>query len=224
MAIALINSATAGGINGAVTSGIITTGATLLVLVVTYYAAPTVSDSSSGTNTFTALTQYASGEAKVRLYYCVNPGYTTAGATHTFTLSGSGTYSYVSAFAFSGTGAYDANANGNTGASGSSLTTGSITPSEAGCLLIAGVSTGAGTSGTYSIDNGFSAPIGNVWTNNVHEGNGASYLVHTSGAMNPAFSWTGSGVCCAAIAAFKAAAAGGGSILLPMMQHGLYVR
>src|SRR6516164_6555384 len=102
MAIALVNHTviTGLGTDGGTSPAIDTTGATLLVISVGYYAAATKTVSDSYSNTWTPLTaQENSGDDGNRLWYALNP---VVGTGHTFTITGSGVYLSACIAAFRG--------------------------------------------------------------------------------------------------------------------------
>ena len=207
MAYALINHVEAGlGANGGTTGSIDTTGASFLVLNVSYYdpgTAPTISDSKS--NTWSALTLQSSTGSS-RLYYCASP---SVGTGHTFSANGTGSYPSLQVLAFSGShGTPFDQQNGATSAGATSLATGSITPSEDNELVIAGLVHGDNTAGAVSIDGGFTA-YKNAFSSGNNMGGGIAYLIQTTAtAANPSWSVTTSTQLAATIASFKAAAGG----------------
>lgn len=188
------------------TDSIDTTGADLLVAVVSYYGNttdPVLSDSKG--NTWTGLTarEQSGVTFSNRIYYC-KP--TSVGSGHTFTAGPGGTsYPTISVSAFSGTktsSVFDQESGAATAGNVTSFQPGSITPSEDGCLLVTGVSTD-GTS--HSINSSFNATATDKLTGN-HLGGGIAYKIQTTAAAeNPMWSWTGSSSKAAAMASFKPA-------------------
>lgn len=200
---------TNGGAGAVTTPAIDTTGANLIVLAVSSYAAtsePTISDSKS--NTWSQLTIRSAGDTRFRLFYCAGP---TVGSGHTFTVSPSAGNPYQSfcVGAFSGAAAstpFDQQ-NGAT-ATGTSLATGSVTPSEDNELVIAGLNFAAVN--TISVNGGFTISDQINYSASVRFGSAMAYLIQTSlAAANPSFSWSTSTAAAAGIATFKAAAGGG---------------
>lgn len=203
--IATVANATASAAAGstATTGAINTTGATLLVIVVDNYSqdstTATITDSKS--NTWTALTNRAGGTSNIAIMYAQNP---TVGTGHTFSCTGS--YCTIFVSAWSGTltsGVFDVQ-NGASCPSCSTLATGSVTPSQADSLIIAGFSDNDTTA--LSIDSGFTKI--NEQRNNSFETGADAYLIQTTAsAVNP--TWTASGAVAraAAIAVFKPAGA-----------------
>jgi len=182
---AFVVSATCGGTNGCTTSGANTTGATLIVASVTNFSAsaPTTPTDSKG-NTWTPLTDRVSGTTlHNRLFYTVP---TSVGSGHTFTDTDTGDFPGMTVLAFSGTAAsspFDVQ-NGGTTTSGTTLASGSITPS-------------------LNNDSSFATPIGiNEGTTGGNEGNYMSYLIQNpAAAVNP--TWTCTAPRAASIASFK---------------------
>lgn len=207
---ALVSSVIGQGTADAVTSaGIDTTGATILAFgLISYGAAtePTVSDSKG--NTWTQRTAYTDGVTRTRVYYAANP---TVGSGHTFTATGTGSFSAVAVSAHDGiatTTPYDVE-NGGSFSSGTTGSTGSVTPSEDGELLVAvwGYAANGQPTGV-SVDNSFTV-MGQASNTGNSFGVAHAYLYQTpAAAVNPAASWTGSTSGSAAIATFKAAGGG----------------
>lgn len=217
MAFSLLANTIATGLNSPITTGAIdTTGANLLVVVVGNYTGvngqATVSDSKS--NSWTGATLQAVGNNYVRIYYCASP---IVGAGHTFTASNGGTIAGgVAVQAWSGASAspFDVE-NGAFAGSNTSLQTGSVTPSQANSLIIAGVSTDSAGS-TFAIDISFTVSNSQNYTGGTTEGLAAAYLAQGAAAsVNPAWSWSGLAVVSAVIAVFKPAIVSRPAIYLP---------
>lgn len=194
------------------TSSIDTTGATLLVAHVSSFAVtaePTLTDSKG--NTWIGLTaQVEGGTSRSRLFYAANP---SVGTGHTFTLTdpGGNIFAGLEVQAWSGasiTLPFDVE-NGGTQSSGTSLATGSVTPSVNNELVVTGAHIHTTGSGTISIDSGFS--ISDQDQGGAVPARFASamaYLVQsTAGAVNPSWSWSTTTSAAATIATFKAATA-----------------
>lgn len=195
--------------NSVTSSSIDTTGADLLVVVVSDYSAAsegTLSDSKS--NTWTKRTIYNDGSIQRTVaYYAKNP---TVGSGHTFTVNGTAHYPGIAVAAFSGadtSAPYDTEA-GSYGST-SPFAAGSITPSQSDSLVISGA--GYWVSGVVdasSINGGFTL-ASHVAKGVAGFGAGVAYLIQTSAAAaNP--SWTTSSAVSAWAAtnlSFKAAAA-----------------
>lgn len=187
--------------NGVTTTGISTVGAKGIYLGVTYDngTTPVISDSKSNTWTpRTAVNNVADG-ISCRIYYCENP---TTDAAHTFSASAVGSEPGIGVLAVTGVltaSSYDGVENGATAHAATTLQTGSATPDEDNCILIAfcGCShqiTSIGSSFTL-LDN--PNPPGTSW------GPAMAYKIQTTaGAENPAFGFASSNAV-AAIAVFK---------------------
>jgi hypothetical protein len=217
MTIALVVnvSGVSSGGSGFTTSSVDTTGATLLVASVNHFNGvndAVVSDSNG--NTWVGLTAQVSptNNARTRLFYVVNP---TVGAGHTFTLSPDVTFGTLQVAAFSGvatTSPFDAE-NGSSADTATSIQPGSVTPSEANCLVITSecLRDNSLTGDTVSINGGFTITNQNPGVGSNYLQGALAYLIQTSAAAaNPTWSWTTSDSVAAAIAVFKSAGGGGG--------------
>lgn len=133
----LITSGKGVGGTAPTTGSLDTTGATLLVAVVTYTGTVTGMSDSKG-NTWTGLTAYANSGVTSRIYY-VNSNTPTVGTGHTFTYTASGGANVINVMAFSGTAAnpFDVE-NGNNSASAATIQPGSVTPSKDDNIVITG--------------------------------------------------------------------------------------
>ena len=174
------------GINGGTTVAINTTGASLIVVSVSWFGNP-VTFTDSAANTWTALTTQAGGGPQSnRLYYKISP---TTSATHTFTVTGTGIYCVIGVVAFSGTPVTFLSQNGapNLGVV-TSFQPGAVSPANvSGALFVTGLNCGTGTA--ISVDSGFTASAVSAGANN--DGGGIAYLIGTTGsAVNPTWSWT----------------------------------
>lgn len=208
--------------NTATTPSITSTGATLLVAVIGIQdtkAPAAISDSKS--NTWTGLTAktFATNQT-TQIFYVANP---TVGTSHTFTVTGTSIFFAMTVYAFSGvvtTSPFDQQ-NGGTSTSSTALSTGNITPSVNGSLIVTGFGSGANLStlGYVAVDSDvasiFSQGDG-VWNNSSnYYGSWAAWGVQTTAAAIHA-TWStfgGSGVNAngtAVIASFKPATATGG--------------
>ena len=192
---------------GATTSSFDSTGADLIVVGIGWYTgALTVTDSKS--NTWNALTvEETAGNVKSILYWC-SP--TTVGSGHTVNVSGAGSYPSITAHAFSGTNGspFDLeSAGGNTGG-GTTVQPGSLTASEANCLLVTSMGSSFAIS-SNTINSGFSAITTVALQSGVCQGTDTAYLIQTTAtAVNPTFSWTTASQSNCVMASFKAAATG----------------
>lgn len=213
MAIALVAHVAAQDKDAVTSSAVDTTGATILVVGLSRYqagGAVTITDSKG--NTYTALTAQASSNvAYSRIYYCPNP---TVGSGHTFTGTGSESYFTIAAAAFSGvttTSPFDVENGAVSPSSGAApvISTGSVTPTNAGSLAAAVVAI-CDNGTTASVDSSYSISDQMVWVNNTAEGVALAWK-EISAASNPQFTISG-GVTdsSAVIAVFKPGAGGGG--------------
>lgn len=197
---ALLVHASGAGLNGLTTPNIDTSGASLLVVVLSDYQGATIGTlTDSNNNTWTKLTSHANASLeRATIYYCASP---IVGSGHNFTYSGTGTFAALAALAFSGASIspFDFE-NGATAASATSLATGSVTPPEDDCLIIAGLS---GLQ-TATINAGFTISDQVAFSGGVNLNLAAAYLIQTTaGAVNPTFSWTTPDDAAASIAVFK---------------------
>lgn len=210
MAIALVANVGAGSAtsNNVTTGSIDTTGADLIVIVVSAYGgAPTLSDSKG--NTWTARTSY--GPIHVcKIYYCASP---TVGSGHTFTLTSSTLYPTVNVAAFSGTHAtpYDVeNGYAEVGAPSTTGQPGSVTPSEDNEVLITGTTHASTVS---SIGSSFTITDNIAYGAGTNIGGAMAYKIQTSaGAENPTWTYGSAQYFTASIATFKAG--GGGAAVV----------
>lgn len=202
---ALISSTskTSGTANTVVTDGITTTGATFIVIGISFNngTPPTITDSRS--NTWTALTQSGvTSNTAARLYYCVNP---TVGASHTFTASGTGIYTSIFVMAFdtlTDSNAFDAQ-NGGTSTGSSTVATGSITTAENGELIIS-IFAHNSTSSSNTISDSFTVVETEPFASGLNYGGSFAYLRQSSaGAINPTWTRIGTSTQAARIASFK---------------------
>jgi len=198
----LLSSVTAyNGVNSNTTSAIDTTGAELITISCVFYTLatiPVIIDSEG--NTWTALTKANSvTAAAVIIYYCINP---TTSANHTFTATSINSYPaiVVNAFSCASSPTFESQ-NSNNALGGSSITTGSVTPTTGSNLVLTVAN--CWTADILSIDNGFT--ISGTVPPTINTLAGASaYKLDQSGAVNPTWTWTGSnGETAATIAVFK---------------------
>jgi hypothetical protein len=207
MSYAIVTSTEADGSGDVTTPAINTLSADLIVVwaVGQNGGAFTFTDDPSGQspNTWTTLTERPSSGVKGQFYYVQAPN---KSATHTFRLQGAFVSVYVMAFSGAVAAPFDQE-NGAANSSSATISTGSVTPSEANELIIAGVATNGSPS--YAINGGFTIAQSNI---NAGSFAGAiACLIQTSAtAANPQWSGLETGVDNAAgIATFKAAASGG---------------
>lgn len=186
MAIVLVANAAAVyqfGPGGSTTSGIDTTGATLLVAVAPYYTTATMTMSDSKSNTWVQIGTYGGTDPKVGVWYVKNP--TSVGTSHTFSCLGTGSYASIAVSAYSGT---DTSALVDQSAGANAASPGSITPSVNDCVVVAVL--GMHGANAPTIDSGFT--LTNGMAENFSYGVGMAYKVQTTAAaVNPTWSATG---------------------------------
>ena len=196
------------GASGGTTSAIDTTGADLIVIAVSWFSAvspPTVTDSKS--NTWTGLTSTSIGsDPAIKLFYCQAP---TVGSGHTFTITGTSTYSRVSAQSFSRSSSSPFDVESGDGVtSGTTVQPGSITPTVSNSLLVSATAWNNWGVTSTSINSGFTETCDAEPVAGLNYGHTQSYIVHTSGSINPTITGSYTYVTAATrIAAFKPATA-----------------
>lgn len=172
--------------SGTTGSPLNTTGANLLVAIITGSGTSTAAPTDSNSNTWTAGTQYGtSGQILTQLYYAFSP---TVGTSHSFTNNaGGGSVLQVAAFSgmLAGSGVFDAHNGNSIIGTTSTIQPGSVTPSQGCELVVTGVGTANGSQ-TFTVDTGFTT----IQTINSFAPSVAlAYLVPTgAGALNP--TWT----------------------------------
>jgi len=211
MAISLVATASGTSVfgNAVSTTAIDTTGATLLVISVSWYSgtttALTISDSRG--NTYTPLTLRNAGNAAHRFYYCANP--TSVGSSHGATASATGIYAVVTLSAYAGTAptaSFDVE-NGATATSGTSLATGSVTPAANGALIVSGWA-GMNNTSNPTVGSGLTKTTSQNPSAGTCIAGAMAYLIQTTAAaINPTWSWTGTDHVAESVAVFKATAA-----------------
>ena len=179
-------------------TGMNTTGASLLVVEVSFYYSASlgsisVSSTSNASGNWHALTAFGSGgnAGYSQFFYCYGP---TTGTSEIFTVSGAADYYGINAAAFSGTSTTSAvyQSGSNTGAtSGASavatIQPGSVTPAQSGSLIVTGFASGQSASTSVSIDSGFTSVA--YQHNGSGTDSGFAYLVQSgTAAVNP--TWT----------------------------------
>jgi hypothetical protein len=186
--------------NSPVTSAIDTSGANLIVVVVSQFsgaAIGTLSDSKS--NTWTPLTAQTSTNAYTQTFYAASP---TVGAGHTFTFTGSGIFGAIAVQAWSNANAVPFNVQNGAVVTSTSLATGSVTPGQNNSLLVAALS--SADTGVYAIDSGFTISDQIADVGGVNLGIGMASLVQGSAAaVNATWSWATTANAAVAISAFK---------------------
>ncbi len=169
------------------TDAISTTGADLIVLIVSYYnpgGSPTVSDSASNSATYIT-SQVGTFGSGCAIYYYDHP--TTSGS-HTFTVSGASNYPTISVMAWSGADSSPLDQSNQGPGGSSSIQLGSVTPSQDGELIVTGLTVNNGSS--ITLDSGFT--ISNAWDAIPYNfATGMGYLVQgAASAVNPTWSYS----------------------------------
>ena len=219
MAFALVTNVLAHGGAAPTSAAVDTTGANLIVGIVSGYAVtPNLSDIKG--NTYTSIASVTSGSVISRLVACYSP---TVGSGHTFSAVAGSNYITLAVAAFSGAAASPLDvSNSAIAASASTIQPGSITPTAANELVICGAGTDGG-SAFSSINGGFT--ITDSQPNaGAEEGAALAYLIQTSAtAANPTWTMAGASNLLAIIASFKAPAPPptGGPMLVPFGSRGL---
>lgn len=177
------------GTNGGTTSAINTTGANLIVLVLSSQGAVMGTFSDSQGNTYINVTDEPASSGSSQIWYCSSP---STSASHTFTVSGANLFAWMGVMVFSGaksTSAADQH-NVNRG-SGTTIQPGSVTGTQSPCLVIASVCTEA--AGTLSIDSSFAITDQKALVGSVNYTGAAAWLVQpTATAVNPTWTSTSS--------------------------------
>jgi hypothetical protein len=207
MAIALVThtATNTGTASGGTTSGVNTTGASFLVVGVSWVASGTQNTPTDSLgNTYTPLTTYSSFGPTVGLFYAANPA---VGAGHTVTATGSFVFNAIFFAAFSGVATslpFDAINGGFSNSSPASQQFGSVTPANSNSLVVA--LSGIDFGGVGTINSGFT--ITDTLAGTSDYGGGLAYLVQTTAtAVNPTWSWvTAGGSVAGSNAVFKAGA------------------
>lgn len=201
--------ATGGQASPAITAAMDSTGADLLVAVVSQWAGATdttVTDNKSNNWTGGALTGRGSNTGRTRIWWC-KP--TSVGSGHTFTSNNAADiYGTIIGMAFSGAHASPFDVENGNGADIAVTSTqpGSVTPSQANSLIIAACSPADQSLFPYGIDSGFTEADEVEGVTSTIEGLIAAYLIQgAAAAVNPTFSWTVATNPGAAIAVFKPA-------------------
>jgi hypothetical protein len=194
----------------ATTTGVNTSGATLIVLYVGTFTQPTATPTDSKSNTWTAVAAERSTGSPTtyeRWWYCENP---SVGASHTFSHIVSNGRPVIGMLAFSGmvSPSFDQE---NWLATSSSTTgqTGSLSPADGSGLALAGVV--SAYAGPSSINSSFTTAdlLGNGYGVN---GIGTAYLISPgTGALNPTWTMDASATTIlAGITTWKQTGGGGG--------------
>lgn len=211
MAITRIAGVAEGAVGAAphTTTAIDTTGVDFLIGWFTYSSASTPGFSDNKGNTWTQLTARQSPFVAGRFLICHNP---TVGTNHTFgwvNISGS-TWGALVMVGFQNVKTTPAS-EGETGATSGSTTTiqtGSITPTAAPALIVAGLA--FENPATASINSGFTVDAQVNMSNPDHFGAALAYLIQSpSAAVNPTWTLSAAGKAVAGIVAVHDTAATG---------------
>lgn len=138
-------------------SSINTTGASIIVAIIrANNAIPSMSDSESNTWSYGTVYTTSGSLCNIVVASVVNP---TTSSIHTFNPGGSEASAEI--FAFSGGSGWtlDTEAGSSTNTSGTSVVTGSITPSGSGEIIVAGIGSN-GSESTGTVNNGFTGGQG----------------------------------------------------------------
>jgi len=175
-------------VNLATTATINTTGATILIIGVSWHITEgTVSDSKSNTWTQGILRQGDPSRQGVRIWYAANP---TVGTGHTFSASGmsAGVLAVVAVAGIVTTSPYDQQ-NGSSFAGDGTTTTrssGSVTPTQNREFLVAFYGIDDPSGSTFSVDSGFTIlEQADVNPGAWHGGVLATLAQSTAAAINP---------------------------------------
>ena len=202
--------ASATNTSGTTTSGIDTTGANFLLVAAPHFNEPSITDSKG--NTWSRL-NVTGTDPKLAFWIAVNA---TVGASHTATANAVNCFSPVVFLAYSvvNTTSPTDQQNGGTATSSTTVTPGSITPSENNCLVVSASGSNTAAASLSSIDGGFSTRAGIAGAAGSYYGVSVSDLIQTSAAAaNPTHTWSASGGLTAIIASFKAAVTGRANFL-----------
>jgi hypothetical protein len=216
MPIGLVFNTSKAGTNGSGThtTGLDSTGSSLIVMVTGGFGSITNPTDSKG-NTWTKLTQQSTSgdDPDAAIYYCANP---TVGTNHTFDDTAS--YQPICVAGFSGISLVSPFDQQN-GAVGTVLTSkqpGSVTPQQGGELIISALMWNGNGVTNVAVDSSLAI------TNTVSYSTGATYgaslawyATAAASAYNPTWSWsTNTAKVAAMIATFKAVPSVGSTLLL----------
>lgn len=183
------------------TSAINTTGASLIVVAIAAaIGGATVSDSSS--NTWTTRTLYQDANSSIQLAYCTS---CTTSSSHTFTASAN--FAGIAVAAFSGTTTgFDVEAGNSTASGSTTVTPGSIRPTNSNEALITALQSDQDAAGGDTVDSSFTKIENQAWSNGNNFGIGLAWLFQGSpNTINLTWTMGDSGSCCghSTVAAFQ---------------------
>lgn len=174
--------------NTVTTAGVNTTGADLLIAVVSDFGTSRAALSDSKGNSWAALTTTQLGTSGACRIFWSKPS--SVGSAHTFTATQANSFPTVNVAAFSGVHASPVDQ--QNGATFSVVTTaqpGSLTPTQAGSLIIAGF-TSDNQALTLAINQSFTIGSNIPVSSNCERGALAYLIQGAAAAVNPAWSWT----------------------------------
>lgn len=164
--------------NGFTTSGVDTSGASLIFILVSCYGsvtAPVLTDSKG--NSWTELVEQSDGTTRCKTYYAYDPS--KVDASHTFTLAQNGSYCSIAVAAFSGTKTSSdplTDQQGNFQSTGDpTITAPSITAATGGDLMITCEATHSAN--VASVDNGGSGAAFAILQQGSDTGNARGYAL-----------------------------------------------
>lgn len=199
----IISAAVAAAANGTSSASTDSSGGNFIFVTVSSYAtaaAPALNDNKG--NTYTARAATVNSDVRLQTFWCSSA---VCGTGHVWTLSGTGSYSqaFISVFAAAGGLVVDQSSS-YLGAALPSVQAGSITPTEAGELIVMS-EVGIATPG--SVTDGFAITGEGVQSGSGYGGGQAWLVQGAAAAINPTWSGAGGGGVQAQIVSFKAAAA-----------------
>lgn len=204
------------GSGGGTSSSVDTSGANTIVIAVAAGSSVTVSDSKG--NAYNPSPQVSTGSIRQQFFRCDAP---VVGSGHTFTVTGTAVYPCFHVLAFSGAKSFPAIQFSSGASSGTSQSTGSITPPADNYLLITATAVGGSSSGEAA-DSPFSSnSYFQNFSGGVNYGGGIAYEIQTTAtARNP--TWSGSSVARAvAILSIEVSSAYSGWTPIARVQAGL---
>lgn len=198
----------------ATSSGVTTTGATVMIVDTSEISGPaTVSDTcgaSTNYNTWLPLNTINSGARNTKGYYVIAPNTCAAGA-HTFTIAGGAGFNGAVMLAFDPTSPVFDGQTAGASSAGTTVQPGSLTPGGPTNLLICILGGDGNTS--FAIDSGFTIGDTSTYSAGVALSASVAYLEQASGtAQNP--TWTvgaNSSVILSNLVSFTFTGGGGGS-------------
>lgn len=190
-----------------------TTGATFIVVMISDFGgagASTLTDGKGNTTGAALETQNSPAQARLRLFAYIP---SSVGSGHTFKSTGT-TYATIAVAVFTGNGASPNDQHtGTTFTDVTSVSSGSITPSQDNELIVTAIGSG-GALGvpTYSVDSVITITDQGDFSNGNWEGGALAYKIQTTAAaINAGWSWTNSHTGGVAIHSFKDTTVVGGT-------------